>query len=151
MKKIIMTSLLLVSSLFAELKVGDTFPSLTLLDQFDEKVDISKEGESQLIFSFEKEVSSGIKAFLDSKDKNFLTQNNVTYISDISKMPSLITSWFALPKMKKFDFKVALIYDEEVGKEIPREEGKVSVVTLKDNVVTTIEFVEAQSLESILK
>ncbi|MBU1668925.1 hypothetical protein KKC13_10950 [bacterium] len=151
MKKIIIASLVLVSSLFAELKVGDTFPALTLVDQFDEKVEVQKEGETKLIISFEKDVSSEIKAFLEGKDKNFLNDNNLTYISDISKMPSLVTSWFALPKMKKFDFKVALIYDEEAGKEIARQEGKVSVFALKNNTITAIDFVEPKALSSILK
>jgi len=36
--KILFVTLLLISSLFAELKVGDSFPELTLVDQFDEKV-----------------------------------------------------------------------------------------------------------------
>lgn len=56
MKKVITVTLLLMSSLFAELKVGDAFPSLALVDQFDEKVEILTQGERQLIFSFEKEV-----------------------------------------------------------------------------------------------
>ena len=151
MKKIIIASLLLVSALFAELKVGDTFPSLTLVDQFDTKVEVKKEGDTKLLFSFEKDISAGIKEFLDAKDKNFLNDNNITYISDISKMPSFVTSWFALPKMKKFDFKVALIYDEEAGELIARQEGKVSLITLKDNKITAIEFVAPKALDSILK
>lgn len=151
MKKIIISALLLVTSLFAELKVGDVFPSLTLVDQFDEKIKVQTEGTTTLMLSFEKDVSSGIKAFLETKDKNFLNDNNITYISDISKMPSFVTNWFALPKMKKFDFKVALIYDEEAGKEIPRQEEKVSVITLKDNNIIAMKFVEPQALEQLLK
>lgn len=151
MKKIIISALLLVTSLFAELKVGDAFPSLTLVDQFDEKVEVQREGATTLMLSFEKDVSSGIKAFLETKDKNFLNDNNITYIADISKMPSFVTNWFALPKMKKFDFKVALIYDEEAGQEIPRQEEKVSVITLKDNNITAMKFVEPKALEQLLK
>jgi len=80
-----------------------------------------------------------------------LIENNVTYISDISEMPSFVTSWFAIPKMKKFDFKVALIYDEEEGKVLNRQEEKVTVMVLNDNKITSIEFVSAKDLGSVLK
>ena len=115
MKKIITVSLLLATALFAEIKVGENFPNLTLVDQFDEKMEVKKEGDTKLIVSFEKDVSSEVKTFLDSKEKNYLNDNNLLYISDISSMPSFVTSWFALPKMKKFDFKIGLIYDENEG------------------------------------
>ena len=149
--KILFVSLLMISSLFAELKVGDSFPSLTLVDQFDEKVELKKEGSLKMIFSFEKDVSAGIKTFLDTQDKNFLVDNNVLYISDISGMPSLITSWFAIPKMKKFDFKVALIYDEDEGKVLNRQDEKVTVIYVKDNKITSIKFVSSKDLATALK
>lgn len=73
------------------------------------------------------------------------------YISDISSMPSLITRLFALPKMKKFTFKVALIYDEKEAEFIDRKKGNVSVVTLKNNRIQAIKFVDPKALDSILK
>ena len=149
--KILFVTLLLITSLFAELKVGDSFPTLTLVNQFDEKIELKKEGSLKIILSFEKDVSAGIKTFLDTQEKNFLVDNNVVYISDISKMPSLITSWFAIPKMKQFDFKVALIYDEDEGKVLNRQEEKVTVMILNDNNITSIEFVNAKDLATVLK
>ena len=149
--KILFVSLLMISSLFAELKVGDSFPSLTLVDQFDEKVELKKEGSLKMIFSFEKDVSAGIKTFLDTQDKNFLVDNNVLYIADISGMPSFITSWFAIPKMKKFDFKVALIYDEDEGKVLNRQDEKVTVMVINDNNITSIKFVNPKDLATALK
>ena len=151
MKKFIIITLLLGSTLFAELKVGESFPNLTLLDQFDEKIEVKKEGIAKLVLSFEKDVSLGIKDFLDTKEKNYLINNNILYISDISSMPSLIISWFAIPKMKKFSFKVALIYDETEGSVLVREEEKVTVITLNDNNITAIEFLTPKELESQLK
>jgi len=149
--KILFVTLLLITSLFAELKVGDSFPTLTLVNQFDEKIELKKEGSLKIILSFEKDVSAGIKTFLDTQEKNFLVDNNVVYISDISEMPSLITSWFAIPKMKKFDFKVALIYDEDEGKVLNRQEEKVTVMILNDSNITSIEFVNAKDLATVLK
>ncbi len=148
--KILITSFLLISTLFAELHVGESFPKLTLVDQFDSKTEVKKTGSTTLILSFEKDVSSAIKTYLDTKEKNFLPLNNVMYISDISGMPSFITSWIAIPKMKKFNFKVSLISDEKEGIFIDRKEGKVTVITLKDNTITSIEFIEAKNLDKVL-
>ncbi len=148
--KIFIAAFLIISTLSADLRVGESFPKLTLVDQFDTKTEIQTTGTTTLIISFEKDVSSEIKSYLDTKEKDFLTHNHMMYISDISGMPSLITSWFAIPKMKKFTFKVSLINDEKEGILIDRKEGKVTVITLKDNTITSIEFVEAKALDSVL-
>ena len=149
--KILITSLLLISTLFAELKVGEAFPALTLVDQFDTKTEIQTKGSTTLLLSFEKDVSSSIKKYIDTKEKDFLTKNNIMYISDISSMPSFITSWLAIPKMKKFDFKISLINDEKEALFLDRKEGKVTVVTLKNNIIKTLNFVKAKDLDRFLK
>lgn len=146
-----MTTLILVSTLFAETKVGDAFPKLTLVDQFDEKTEIKQKGSTTLLLSFEKDVSSDIKKYIATKEKGFLVKNNIMYISDISSMPSLITSWVAIPKMKKFTFKISLIYDEKEALSISRKEKKVTVVTLKNNRIEKILFVKPKALDTILK
>lgn len=149
--KILITCLLLISTLFAEQKVGDSFPKLTLVDQFNEKIKIKTNGSTTLLLSFEKDVSAKIKTYLATKEKDFLAAKNVMYISDISSMPSFITRMFALPKMKKFTFKVALIYDEKEALFIDRKKGKVSVIILQDNRIESIKFVDAKDLDSSLK
>lgn len=149
--KILITTLLLMSSLFAEIKVGDSFPKLTLVDQFSEKTEVTQKGTTPLLLSFEKDVSADIKKYLETKEKGFLEANNIMYISDISSMPLLITRMFALPKMKKFTFKVSLIYDEKEAKSITRKKGKVTVITLKDNRIQKIKFLEPKKLDTILK
>jgi len=42
-----------MSTLFAEIKVGETFPTLTLVDQFDKKTEIKTKGSITLLLSFE--------------------------------------------------------------------------------------------------
>ena len=98
--KILLITLLLVSALFAEIKVGDSFPKLTLEDQFSKKTEVTQKGSATLLLSFEKDVSADIKKYIGTKEKGFLEVHNIMYISDISTMPSLITRMFVLPKMK---------------------------------------------------
>ena len=149
--KILMTTLLLMSTLIAEIKIGEAFPKLTLVDQFDEKTEVKQKGSTTLLLSFEKDVSSDLKKYIATKQKGFLEVNNIMYISDISSMPSVITSWVAIPKMKKFNFKISLIYDEKEASSISRKEKKVTVVTLKNNRIEKILFVKPEALDTILK
>ncbi|MCW8822400.1 MAG: hypothetical protein OQK45_09230, partial [Sulfurovum sp.] len=52
---------------------------------------------------------------------------------------SFITSMFALPKMKKYPFSVILINDD-FGNQFNRQEGKVTIYTLKNNKIQSIDF-----------
>ncbi|PTB87831.1 hypothetical protein C9925_01295 [cyanobacterium G8-9] len=124
--KIILFILLTLSPLLAKVTIGEPLPTLNLQDQFDNKVEIKN--DSMLIFSFQKSVSSKIKAYLDSKPKHYLEDNSILYISDMSAAPTFMIKLFGIPKMKKFNYKVALIYDEKVADTIQREVDKVTVI-----------------------
>jgi hypothetical protein len=147
MKKLLLISTLLTASLFAGFKAGETLPKIALNDQFEKpwKVESS---DILLIMAFEKDVSIEISDFLKAQSKGFMTQRHMKYISDISAMPSFITSMFALPKMKKYPFSVMLINDD-FGKQFDREEGKVTVYRLKNNKITAIEFVDPKKLNTL--
>lgn len=90
-----------------------------------------------------------IKDFLETKDDNFLAENNITYISDVSSVPSFLMGWVVLPKLKKFPYRVALLYDNK-KESLNHQEGKVSIFTLDDGRVVGMEFVEAKELNSYL-
>lgn len=149
--KILITTLVLMSTLFAEIKVGESFPTLTLVDQFNEKTQVKKKGSTTLLLSFEKDVSAEMKRYLEAKEKGFLVANNIMYISDISSMPAFITRVFALPKMQNLTFKISLIYDDKEATSISRQKGKVTVVRLKDNRIQKVTFVAPKDLGSVLK
>ena len=149
--KIILTMLLFISTLFADLKVGEAFPSLTLVDQFDANITINQETKTTLLLSFEKEVSKTINKFLKEQSNDFMEKQNLLYISDISSMPSFITSWIALPKMKKLPFKIALIYEEKVTDNLNQEAGKATVITLEKNQIKSIEFIEPKNLGTLFQ
>ena len=145
MKQIICI-LLLGSALFAGPKIRTGFPEFPLVDQFGQKQKVQRKGTSKVIVSFEKEVSTAINHVLLKQDKAFLTDNNVTYISDISHAPKLIIDWVALPKMKKFPFKIALIYDKNTAEKLDHKKGKITVYSLKDGAIVKIEFIAPRAL-----
>jgi len=144
MKKILLTSLLLSASLLAEFKVGDTVPPIELSDQFDKKSKVTPSDKS-ILMAFEKDISITIAEYLKTKPSNFLKQQHTKYISDISAMPSLITSMFALPKMKKYPFSVLLIHDD-FGKQFNQKDGKVTLFRLNKGKITSIEFLKPSEI-----
>lgn len=147
MKHLLLISLLFTSSLFADFKVGDTLPPITLQDQFDKKLTVEAK-DTLLIMAFEKDISVAVNDYLRTQPASFLKTHHAKYISDISAMPSFITSMFALPKMKKYPFSVMLI-NNDFGKQFNRQEGKITVFTLKKHKITEIKYVAPQAFSSI--
>jgi len=149
MKKLLLISLLLTVTLFADYKVGEKLPGITLQDQFGKTMKVN-DNDRLLLFSFEKEVAIKTADLLKSKSKGYLQAHHIKYISDISKMPSFITSMFALPKMKKYPFSVMLI-ENDLGKSFAKKEGKVTLYRLKKQKITDIQFVDPRALDSVLQ
>ena len=149
MKKILTISLLSSVMLLAGFKVGDNFPTLTLDDQFKKTTTITKDTKA-IWMAFEKSVAVDTADFLKAQSKGFLTSNHILYISDISAMPSLITTLFALPKMKKYPFSVQLINDER-GKQFDKKEGMLTRYSLKNHKITAIEYILPKELATKIK
>ena len=147
MKHLLIISLLFTSSLFAEFKVGDKLPSITLEDQFEKEQKVTSK-DTMLIMAFEKDISIAISNYLKTKADTFLAEHHTKYISDISSMPSIITSMFAIPKMKKYAFSVMLI-DDKFGDQFNREEGKITVIKIKNGKVKEIEFVTPEEFSGV--
>ncbi len=149
MKKLLLLSMLLTVTLFAEVKTGQQFPDLTLSDQFGKSVTVNS-GTRTVLMAFEKETAINTAAFFKQQKKGFMAEKHVLYISDISTMPSFITSMFALPKMKKYPFSVLLIRDDS-GKIFARKEGKVTRYSLKNRVITGVDFLDPKQLSNVLE
>ncbi len=138
MKHLLLISLLLTGTLFADFKVGDKLPTITLMDQFDKEFTVEAK-DTLLIMAFEKDISVVVNEYLKTQPASFLETHHAKYISDISTMPSIITSMFALPKMKKYPFSVMLINDD-FGNQFNRQEGKITIYTLKNHKIKSIDF-----------
>lgn len=147
MRHLLLTTLLFTQILFADLKVGDTFPAITLPDQFDKEVTVGPDDQI-VMMSFEKGVSVGINEYLKTKPGTFLDRHHCKYISDISSMPSFITKMFVLPKMKDYPFELMLIYDD-TGEQFAREEEKITVYSIDHGVISSIRFITDKELPAL--
>ena len=149
-KKFLFTVLLGLSAFANSLTVGTDIPTLTVKDQF-EKEHIIDANIKTIIFSATKTEGTTIKEFLLTKDKDYLTTNKAAYVADITGMPSLITKFIALPKMKDYPFSVLLI-DEANKTLFPVKEDMISIISLENGKVTDIKYVKtAAELRQILK
>lgn len=129
--------LLFSSSVFA-FEAGTEIPSLELKNQFDEPMQISA-STKKLIFTQDKKAATLMNEYLQENSKK-LDEANAVFVSDISKMPSLVTKMFALPAMKKYPYKIALDREGEATKTWPREKDKLTFVELNNLKVVSIRY-----------
>lgn len=119
-------------------------------DQWDQAVIV--DASTQLvIFSADMDASKLVRAVLEDYSKEDLSANHWVYIADISAMPSLISSMFAIPKMKKYPFSVGLDRKGEPTQAWPRQAGQVTVMQLQQRAIKqTLFFAEEESLKDYL-
>ena len=149
-KKFLFTVFLGLSAFASSLTVGSTLPTFTIKDQFEKEHTVD-ENIKTIIFSASKAESTTIKDFLATKDKNYLSANNIDYIADITGMPSLISKFVAIPKMKDYAFSILLVDEEHKGL-FPVEADKISIITLEKSKIIDVKYVKTtEELAAIFK
>ena len=150
-KKLLISTIFLGLTAFANpLAVGNDLPALKIKDQFEKEHTVDANVKTR-IFSASEAGGTTIKDFLLSKDKEFLTTNNAVYVADITGMPSLISKFVALPKMKDYPFAVLLI-DEANKSLMPVKEDMISVISLDNAKITDVKYVKtAEELAASFK
>ncbi|MCV6615346.1 MAG: hypothetical protein OIF35_10235, partial [Cellvibrionaceae bacterium] len=91
---LLLTLSLFSAGLYAQPKPGDTFPALSLEDQFGTKHTVGP-SDRLVIIAFDMDASEPFAEFLNQQGKTFLADNHSRYIADISGMPGLISKMFA--------------------------------------------------------
>ncbi|EFU70823.1 conserved hypothetical protein [Aliarcobacter butzleri JV22] len=139
-KKLLLTIFLGVVAFANPLTVNNSVPELKIKDQFEKEHTLDSNVKT-IIFSATKDESTTIKEFLNSKGNDFLTTNHIVYVADITGMPSLITKFIALPKMKNYSFPILLI-DEENKVLFPVEKDKITIITLDNSKITDVKYIK---------
>ena len=126
----------------APFAVGSVLTPLSLNNQHDKLIKVNKDVKI-ILFAVEKAPSDVVNEFLMKKDTDFLVKNKAYFIADISGMPSLITSMFAIPKMKKRPYDILLVRGEQLAQvtSIPRKKEFVTLVKITDGKVTAVHYV----------
>ena len=109
---------------------ANTLTAVTLPDQFETVTPINEETE-WIVFSMNHEVSDVINKAIEDLKITDIQSLKGAYVSDISKMPSMISKMIALPKMRKYTFKVLLDKEGDITKTWPRKDLKATIINLK--------------------
>ena len=149
-KKFLFSALLFVATFANALNIGDATPTFEIKDQFEKMHKISADAKTILVAE-SRGTSVIIREYLLTKDKNFLAANKAHYIADISGMPSLISKWIALPKMKKYPFSILLV-NEEQAKSFSTKEDEITVYTVTDGKVSDVKYIKTtEELAAVFK
>lgn len=140
-KKWLFAMLLPMSLLADVLQENGIFPTLKLKDQFEKEVVINAQTK-QIIIAFTKAQGETMKAFLET-NPNYLSDNNALYMMDATEVPSVIMSMFMMPKFKKYGYSVGLVEDKQTAQTLPKQNDKLTVLSLDNLRITQIDFKEA--------
>lgn len=146
-KRIIFLALFTTYLFSNNFKLNKEITNFTLSDQFDKIHTVSSDVKT-IIISFEKETGADINEFLSTKEANFLEKNNAIFIANISGMPSIISSMFALPKMRKYKHNILLIYDDDDKRFIQKDDYS-TLYKLENGVIKSISYIKKEDLEKV--
>ena len=66
------------------------------------------------------------------------------FIADISKMPTVITNTFALPKLRKYKHLIYLHYNEKFQRAVPHKDGKITLLHVADGKIENISYISTE-------
>lgn len=93
-----------------------------------------------------------VKAALKDQPKGYLEANKVAFLADISQMPKVISTLFAIPAMRDYNYRVLLDHEGRVAPRYPGDKEKVLWLMLDHGrFVGQREFDSAEGLKDALK
>lgn len=121
------------------LAVGSTLAPLTLLDQHE--VAGSVDASTKLVlYARDMDGAGLVEESLATDGAAKLQAAGAVVVAEISGMPSLIASWFAIPKLQKRPYRMLLDREGEATAHLPAEKGKVTLLRLDALKVVAVEF-----------
>lgn len=150
-KLLMVIGLFLSSHLYANtLQIGDNFSKITLLDQHEHQQGTNNETQI-LLFSRDMKSSDLIQEALKNMNVTQLPAT-IVYIADISKMPSLIAKFVAIPQLKDLRFAIALDKEGSQTQFIPSQKKMASVIILDKLAIKNIHYLDsAQAIQKVLQ
>ncbi|MBN6712954.1 hypothetical protein [Pseudomonas capsici] len=133
------------------LQVGDRLAPWTLLDQYDQPYTLNNQTRTLLV-ARSMDAAKLVNVALKDKPKGFLESRQTVFVADIQKMPSVIASLFAIPKMRDYSYRVILDRDARIVPQYAGDEDKVLWLQLRDGqLVGQQQFSSAEQLLAALE
>jgi hypothetical protein len=130
---------------------GDRFPDVSLEDQHGVSHTIDA-GVRRVVFSRDMDAGRVAKAALEDDGAALLDRSDAVYVSDIARMPALVSKLFALPGMRRRPYPILLDFDGETTARWPAFAGRPALITLRGGVIVEVEaFEDAGDLRGALE
>lgn len=129
-------------TLAASLAVGDTLAPITLIDQHGESGTLD-ENVRVLLFSRDMKANKLAKAAFLAKPPQYLPDAKAMYLIDVSGMPSFVTNNFAIPKMRKYGYRIFLDRDAQATTKLPSQKAQITVVHLDHLKVQRVDYADS--------
>ena len=121
------------------LKVGDAVPAIAAKDQHGVAFQFTN-GVHFLLVVTEMACSQAANQKLAVAGAGFLEQHQAAYLMDIHTMPA-VARLFALPKIRKYPYRIVLVETAEALAAFPAQPGRVTVLALTpERRVQTIRY-----------
>ncbi|MEW6461499.1 MAG: FAD/FMN-containing dehydrogenase [Pseudomonadota bacterium] len=150
MKAATLLLLCLLPSVALAMEPGEHLAPWTLLDQFDAPYTLNDETHILLV-ARDMDGAKLVNAALEGQPKGYLEQRQAVFLADISRMPSVIATLFALPKMRDYNYRILLDRNARIAPRYPAGEGEVLWLQLEDGqLVEQKAFKDAAALKQAL-
>jgi hypothetical protein len=118
--------------------VGKPFPPLSLTDQHDHAVVLPGDAKV-VVMANTKAVDEWANPVLAAFGPDKMDEYHVVYLSDIHRMPWMVSKMIALPRLRERTYSVALIREEIQPSVLPEPaKGCVDWIALKAGQVTKV-------------
>jgi hypothetical protein len=147
----ILLLLALLPGLAFALEPGERLAPWTLLDQYDQPYTLDDALQVLLVARSMK--GAGIaKEALQEQPKGYLENKKIVFLADISQMPKMISSLFAIPAMRDYPYRVLLDHEGRVAPRYPGDKDKILWIMLDHGrFVGQREFDSAEALRDALQ
>ena len=151
MKAAALLLLCLLSTVALAMEPGERLATWTLLDQFDAPYTLNDETQILLV-ARDMDGAKLVNAALEGTPKGYLDERQAVFLADISRMPRVIATLFALPKMRDYNYRILLERDARIAPRYPAGEGEVLWLQLEDGkLVQQQTFTSAEPLRQALE
>ena len=121
----------------ATLAAGSDVPAIALTDQHDRKASL---GPDVRIVVLTRDMAAGdtVKEGFAGMDQAALEMRGAVYVADISGMPSMIATMFAVPKMRDRSYRILLDRDGTATRDFPYVEGRPTVLFVDQGKIARV-------------
>ena len=150
MKAAALLLLCLLSTAVLALEPGERLAPWTLLDQHDVPYTLNDETHILLV-ARDMDGAKLVNAALEGKPTGYLDERHAVFLADISRMPSVIATLFAIPKMRDYNYRILLDRDARIAPRYQAGEGQVLWLQLDGlQIVAQQVFTRADDLRQAL-